>query len=233
MKKFGIDAPAEIIDEAIEAQRVLLSGFPSNLDLDKKKFAEAMNPNQAAISLSGEPTLYPCISDLIEEFHKRNFTTFLVSNGLHPNVLEKTRLPTQLYISMNASSAVPYKKLNRPLVKNAWKKFNESLELLPSLKTRKAIRITAIKGFNMQNEKEFAELVEKSNADFLEIKGYMFVGYSRKRLAIENMPLHSEVKDFAEKINKHLNYNFAGESKESRVVLLSSGRKKLKIKKGD
>jgi tRNA wybutosine-synthesizing protein 1 len=230
IKKFGIDSPAEIIDSAIAAQRELLSGFPSNLNLDKKKFEEAMNPNQAAISLSGEPTLYPCISDLIKEFQKKNFTTFLVSNGLHPKVLEKIKLPTQLYISMNASSKELYKKLDKPLSKNAWKKFIDSLELLPSLKTRRAIRITAIKGLNMRHEKEFARIIEKANPDFLEVKGYMFVGYSRHRLKMENMPLHPEVKAFAEKINNHLNYTFTGESKESRVILLSSGKKKLKIR---
>lgn len=230
IKKFGIDNPSEIIDEAIKAQRVLLSGFPGHENLDKKKFAEALKPNQAAISLSGEPMLYPKISGLIEEFHKRNFTTFLVSNGLHPKVLEKMVLPTQLYISMQSPSEALYKKLNRPLVKSAWKKFNNSLELLPSLRTRRAIRITAIKGLNMKNEKQFAKLVEKANPDFLEIKAYMFLGYSRQRLKIENMPLHSEVLDFAEKINNHLGYTIAGESPESRVVLLSSGKKKLKIR---
>ncbi|MDP6671210.1 MAG: hypothetical protein QGI60_05365 [archaeon] len=43
------------------------------------------------------------------------------------------------------------------------------------------------------------------------------------------MPLHSEVLEFAEKINKHLGYTIAGESRPSRVVLLSSGKKKTRI----
>ncbi|MDP2974324.1 MAG: 4-demethylwyosine synthase TYW1, partial [Candidatus Diapherotrites archaeon] len=65
----------------------------------------------------------------------------------------------------------------------------------------------------------------------LEIKSYMFVGYSRQRLQIENMPLHSEVKQFAEKINNYLNYYLVDESRESRVVLLSRKKKGLKIKR--
>ena len=230
MKKFGIDSPKEIIDESIKAQRILLSGFPGHENLDKKKFSEALNPNQAAISLSGEPTLYPLLGELIEEFHRRKFTSFLVSNGLHPEVLEKIALPTQLYVSLEAPSKELFKRLDRPLIKNAWNRFKKTLALLPSLETRKAIRLTAVKGFNMQNEKEFAKMIEKADPDFLEIKGYMFVGYSRQRLKIENMPLHSDVMSFAEKINKHLNYTFSGESQESRVVLLSSEKKKLKIK---
>ena len=39
-----------------------------------------------------------------------------------------------------------------------------------------------------------------------------------------------EVKAFAEKINKHLNYYLVDENKPSRVVLLSKSKKSAKIK---
>ena len=68
MKMFDFDEPCEIVDESIKAQRILLSGFPGNENLDKKQFKEALNPNQVAISLAGEPTLYPKISELIDEY---------------------------------------------------------------------------------------------------------------------------------------------------------------------
>jgi len=225
------DEPSEIIDEAIKQQRILLSGYGEFREkIGDRRLKEANNPNNAAISLAGEPTLYPKISPLIEEFHKRNFTTFLVSNGLHPSVLENTVLPTQLYISLEAVNESMHKKINHPLTKDSWAKLNKSLALLPSLGTRKAIRITAIKGLNMSNEKEFAELIQKAEPDFVEVKAYMFVGYSRKRLAMENMPLHTKVKEFTEKINSHLGYNLVAESKPSRVVLLSKKKNPLKIK---
>ncbi len=224
------DEPSEIIDEAIKQQRVLLSGYGEFKEkIGEKKLWEANNPNQAAISLAGEPTLYPKIGDLIEEFKKRNFTTFLVSNGMHPDVLEKISLPTQLYISLEAPNEQVHKKINASISKDSWKRLNSTLELLPSLKTRRAIRITAIKGLNMSDEKEFAKLIEKAEPDFVEVKAYMFVGYSRQRLKMENMPLHEEVKEFAEKINESLGYNFAGESKPSRVVLLSRKKGGTKI----
>jgi tRNA wybutosine-synthesizing protein 1 len=82
----------------------------------------------------------------------------------------------------------------------------------------------------MSDEKEFAKLIEKAEPDFVEVKSYMYVGYSRQRLSIENMPLHEEAKEFAEKINESLGYHFAGESKPSRVVLLSKRKNNLKIK---
>ena len=50
----------------------------------------------------------------------------------------------------------------------------------------------------------------------------MWVGYSRQRLDIKNMPIHEEVKEFSEQILKHLkNYKLKNEKKESRVVLIS------------
>ncbi len=224
------DEPSEIIDEAIKQQRILLSGYGEFRDkIGQKRLDEASNPNNAAISLSGEATLFPKISDLIGEFHRRRFSTFLVSNGLHPEVLENTVLPTQLYISLEAANEEMHKDINHPLTKDSWKKLNQTLALLPSLNTRKAIRITAIKGKNMSNEAEFANLIEKASPQYLEIKSYMFVGYSRKRLAMENMPLHEEVRAFAEKINQHLGYHFSGENKASRVVLLSKKKNNERI----
>jgi len=222
--------PKEIVEESIKRQRILLSGYGALKEqIGEKKLKEAQNPNQVAISLSGEPTLYPKISDLIKEYSKRNFTTFLVSNGLKPEVFDGMKLPTQLYVSLEASNEKQHRKINAPLIKGSWKKLNQTLELFPSLRTRKAIRITAMRGINMQDEKGFAKLIEKARPDFVEVKAYMFVGYSRQRMKQENMPLFPEVKEFAEKINKHLNYYVAAESKPSRVVLLSSEKKKLKI----
>jgi tRNA wybutosine-synthesizing protein 1 len=227
MKDFSIDSPREIVEESIKAQRKLLSGFPGATEtLDKKKFKEALNPNQVAISLAGEPTLYKMLSGLINAYHEKDFTTFLVTNGANPSALENLSLPTQLYLSLEAPNKELHKKINKPIVKDTWEKINQSLELLPSINTRKVIRVTALKGLNMDFEMEFAKLIEKSAVDFVEIKGYMFVGYSRKRMQQSNMPLHSEVKSFAERINKHLNYTFVDESRESRVVLLSSGKKR-------
>jgi len=49
-----------------------------------KKWEEAQEPTQFAISLSGEPTLYEKVGELIEELRRRGKTSFLVTNGLYP-----------------------------------------------------------------------------------------------------------------------------------------------------
>ncbi|MFH1256502.1 MAG: 4-demethylwyosine synthase TYW1 [Candidatus Diapherotrites archaeon] len=215
------DDPKEIVEHSIANQRILLSGYGALREqIGEKKLSEAFDPKQVAISLAGEPTLYPKLGELIKEFRKRKMTTFLVSNGLHPEVLEEITLPTQLYVSLEGANEQMHKKIDVPLIKNSWKKINESLELLSSLKTRTVVRITAIKGLNMEKEKEFAALLEKASPHYLEIKSYMFLGSSRERLKQENMPTFEEVLKFSENISEHCGYIVKDYSKESRVVLL-------------
>jgi len=55
---------------------------------------------------------------------------------------------------------------------------------------------------------------------FVEVKAYMFVGSSRQRLEMKNMPYHHEVKEFAEEIAKHCGMKIIDEQEPSRVVLL-------------
>ena len=221
--KGQIDSPSEIIDECIKAQKQLLQGF--NIDRNSKKkqlskanmkkYKEAQEPMQFAISLSGEPTIYPKIGELIEELRKRKKTSFLVTNGLHPEKLKelvkKKQFPTQLYISVNSSNEKDYDNFHNSSMENAWKKLNESLRLISKLKgkTRTIFRINLIRGLNMskKNIREFAKLISKTNPLFVELKGFMSVGYARQRLGYDKMPDDKEMKEFSEKLAKETNLN--------------------------
>jgi len=57
--------------KCIIAQRKLLSGFKGNEKINMEKWKEAQNPDQFAISLIGEPTLYPKLAELILELRKQ------------------------------------------------------------------------------------------------------------------------------------------------------------------
>jgi tRNA wybutosine-synthesizing protein 1 len=215
------DEPADIIDGCIEAQRNLLCGFFGNPQSDPKKLAECKEPNNAAISLAGEPMLYPLIDDLLAEFKRRDFTTFLVSNGLSPSRLENLEVePTQLYISLDAPTQEIYRGLCDPQVENGWEKLNESLDMLSSFNSRTVIRMTCVKDYNMSHPEEYARLIERSNPDFVEIKAYMYVGNSRKRLEFSNMPRNQDIYNFASSIAELCGREIVNESRESRVVLL-------------
>ena len=216
------DDPASIANGCIDTQMKLISGFKGAQTTDIKKFEEAKNPKQAAISLIGEPTLYPFLGDLISEFHKKEMTTFLVTNGTNPDVLEDLApvLPTQLYVSLNAPDEETYLRICRP-IQNYWSRINESLEILSTLNTRTVIRITLADGLNIKNPEKYAELIEVAKPDFIEVKAYMHLGFSRKRLNREVMPEHDTVKYFAEKIASEMGYEVADEVEISRVVVLS------------
>jgi len=223
MLNVELDEPSDIIDKAEEGQRLLLTGYGGiPYRVNQRKLREAQQPNQAAISLSGEPTLYPGISDLVAEFKKRNYSTFLVSNGTQPNRLGNMDcLPTQLYISLEASNRMLHQKICNPIYSGAWDDINKTLSLLPSLDTRTVIRITAIKGFNMIDAPGYARLIEKAQPDYVEVKAFMLVGGSRERLTLDNMPSHDEIESFARELANELSYKVKDRKKDSRVVLLT------------
>lgn len=218
-----IDEPESIVENSIEMQRKLLSGFGGNPKTNPEKFAEAQNPVHFAISLSGEPTMYPKINQLISEISSRNFTSFLVTNAMLPERLKRIEMPTQLYISLNACNRKMFNIIERPLYTDAWERLNQSLEILSGMEslTRRVLRITLIKGYNMKEIKEWAALVNTADPDFIEVKAYMFVGSSRQRLVIGNMPLHSDVQRFAAELAKSTRYKYSDEKQNSRVVLLA------------
>jgi tRNA wybutosine-synthesizing protein 1 len=216
------DDPGEIIDECIKAQRKLLVGYFGNPGANQKKISEAQDPTNAAISLAGEPLLYPSINQLLEEYKKRDFTTFLVSNGLSPDKLGKLNPePTQLYLSLDAPNPEIYKNICDPQVENGWEKLNQSLDLLSSFNCRTVIRMTSIAGYNMTHPEEYARIIERSDPDFVEIKAYMYVGSSRDRLTFDNMPRSKDLESFAQKIADLCGREIVNESSESRVLLLS------------
>jgi tRNA wybutosine-synthesizing protein 1 len=220
------DNPEELINNAVKAQRKQISGIKGNKYVNLEKFKEAQDPKHFAISLSGEPFIYKNLGKLIELFHKKKKTTFVVTNGMLPQRIKSLKpLPTQLYLSLDAPNEEIFNKIDQPKIKGAWKKLNKSLTILKNLKTRTVIRITLIRHLNIQNPEQYAELIQKADPDFIEVKAYMHVGYSQQRLSIENMPIHHEIKFFAKEILKYLpEYKLVDEKKESRVVLLAKNK---------
>jgi len=225
------DDPEVIVDEAIAAQRQLISGFKGDERCDKALFREAQEPNQAAISLSGEPTLYPRLGGLIDVLKRRGFTTFLVTNGTLPKALEKLDpLPTQLYVTVAAPNEEIYRQLCVPRMQNGWKLLQETLELLPSLETRTVIRHTLVEGWNTGWEDDYARLDAKARPMFIEPKGYVFVGDSRQKMTVRSMPSHERVRLFSSRIAKALSgYDIMAERVDSRVVTLARDGARAKI----
>jgi tRNA wybutosine-synthesizing protein 1 len=149
---------------------------------------------------------------------------------------KKKQLPTQLYISVNTPNEELYFKFHRSSKKDAWKLLNKSLEIMSGLKnkTRTVFRMNLVKNLNMIEPEKYSEMIKTANPMFIEIKGFMSVGFARQRLGYERMPTHKEIVDFSKQILKFLpEYKFLDEKKESRVVLLGKNKADMKIKKGE
>jgi tRNA wybutosine-synthesizing protein 1 len=215
------DDPKQIIDGCIEARKLLLMGFGGRIGTDKSKLKEAMVPASVAISLAGEPTLYPLISEMIEEFGRRRMKSFLVTNGTRPDRLRELRKePTNLYISLCAPDKSTYVKVNMPLIPDGWERLNESLELMKSFDCTKVLRLTLVKNLNFSNPKKYAELISKTEPDFVEVKSYSWVGDSRNRMPGTSVIPVMDLKNFAQKLAEGTSYEIKGADEASRVVLL-------------
>ena len=137
--------------------------------------SEAMIPNHAAISLDGEPLLYPKMSELVQEFKSRNMTTFIVTNGTLPEKIEKLdSYPSQLYLTLPAPNEEIYKTVCRPMIRKGWYKIMNSLDLINSLSCRTVVRLTAVKDLNINEQfiNKYAKIIERANPNFFEIKGF-------------------------------------------------------------
>ncbi|HDP96617.1 MAG TPA: 4-demethylwyosine synthase TYW1 [Euryarchaeota archaeon] len=225
-----MDDPEALIEGMLAAQKEIVSGFGGDSRCEPEMWEESKSPTNVAISLSGEPTLYPRLSDLIEACHKRGTTTFLVTNGTNPRALDDLDvLPTQLYVTIAAPTREIFEKLCIPRSSRLWDRLMETVSMLPSLDTRKVIRHTLVSNWNMGWESEYAALVERSEADFVECKAYMFVGDSRNRLAVENMPSHRDIRTFSERLCAENSYELLDEHRDSRVVLLTRNQRKARL----
>lgn len=227
MKLPSLNQPEVIVNESIKAQEKILSGYKGHPRVNWQKLTEAYQPRNVAISLTGEPTLYSNISELIRTYRQKDFTVFLVTNGTLPKRLSKlSQDPTQLYISLCAPNEQIYNKICRPLIPKAWEHLNTSLELLQSFKCKTALRMTLVKNHNMNNIDEYAKIVKKANPTYIEAKAYMHIGFSNLRLGFNDMPQLTEVKIFAEALAEKTGYNIINESADSRVILLSTKTQK-------
>ncbi|HUT05636.1 MAG TPA: 4-demethylwyosine synthase TYW1 [Nitrosopumilaceae archaeon] len=236
MEPKNVAEPAEIISKLMEERKNLIMGHYGDSRSDKKRLDESLKPSHYAISLSGEPTMYPKLPELIKYLKslKETKSIFLVTNGQEPQMIQKLQdedaLPTQLYLSTNAADYESFLKINKPKYDDSWERWNTTLEMLKNLDTRTVLRITLIRDYN--NKKEmipaFAKMLKQSSPNFVEIKSYMHIGRSTNRLDHENMLEMEEVRKFSEEVAKQSDlFSVMDESYVSRIVVLQNNKKNI------
>jgi tRNA wybutosine-synthesizing protein 1 len=222
--------PIHILEGAIFEQKRILSGYKAQVlqgKIEEQKYKESINPNQIAISLSGEPLFYTKLDELIRISKEKRFSVFLVTSGVLPKTLdtlkEKDAEPSRFFLSLTASNKKLYLKINRPIKTSLWEALMTTIDNVEEFRCPTVIRITLIKDVNTQKEnlREFSELIKRSGCRNIEVKAYMNVGFSMRRLTENNMPSFNEVKKFSEGIGEMTGYKIRNEAPDSRVVLLS------------
>jgi tRNA wybutosine-synthesizing protein 1 len=216
------DDPEAVVDASLRLQKRLLSGFGGNDEVPREVFDQAMEPRHVAISLDGEPSLYPHLPELIDEFHARDITTFLVSNGTNPEMLARCD-PTQLYVSVDAHNRAMFEDVVKPVGDDAWERLLDTMDVLAAKDdTRTVLRTTLVEGENMRDPDWYAAFYDRADPDFVELKAYMHVGHSRGRLDRSSMPDHEDVVAFTEEIQEHMpDHDALKEVPQSRVALLA------------
>jgi tRNA wybutosine-synthesizing protein 1 len=202
MTNINHDDPEEVLRGMIEGQQALMSGYGGHSEVPREKWDKANKPKHVAISLSGEPTLYRHLDEFIGLCHKAGMSTFLVTNGTQPDVIANLdNLPTQLYLTVAGASPRVHSAITRPFnPQEAWENMIRTIDLMPSLDTRKVMRMTLVKGKNMVEPEKYAELFFRSEAHFLEAKGFVSVGDARANYGYERMPDLVDIVEFSEAI---------------------------------
>lgn len=226
-----VDEPDVIVEQLLAERKKLINGFYGHAKNDRQKLDESLFPAHYAISLSGEPTMYPKLPKLIRYLKslKATKSIFLVTNGQEPDMLRRLEsedaLPTQIYLSTNASNKKMFYQINRPRHGNAWERWWDSLRFLSNVSTRTVLRMTLIRGYNDSRDfvGEFAKMMEQGDPHFIELKSYMHIGMSTQRLEHEHMLEMYEVRDFSRQLcNTMPSFAVMDESEISRIVVLQN-----------
>lgn len=230
--KWRMDPPEMIVSEGIEQHQKMIRECKGIPGVKPDRLADAMKVRHCALSLVGEPIMYPKINELLGLLHQRRISTFLVTNAQFPDAIRTLSPVTQLYVSVDAGTPEALKAVDRPLFKDFWPRYIDSMKALNEKKQRTVYRLTLVKDQNMSDPADYAKLIKIGNPDFIEIKSVTFCGESKASdLTISSSPWHEEVKAFSEGIlaQEHLSseYELSCEHQHSCIVLIS--HKKYKV----
>jgi len=218
-----------IIEGALNAHYKMINEFKGVPGVLPEKLAEGMKVAHCALSLVGEPIMYPQINKFVKLLHNQEISSFLVTNAQFPEAIRDMDPCTQLYVSIDASTKESLKKIDRPLFKDYWERFIQSLKELAHKGQRTVYRLTLVKGWNAEEMDNYAALVQLGEPDFIEIKGVTFCGSSKaSTLTMENVPWHEEVVFFVKELVTRLpDYEISCEHEHSNCLLVT--HKKYKV----
>jgi tRNA wybutosine-synthesizing protein 1 len=169
--RWKTDDPHYIVDQAVQTHVQMIKETKGIPGVQMDRWKEAHTVRHCALSLVGEPIMYPRIDELLADLHSRNISTFLVTNGQHPSAIASLRPITQLYVSVDAPSRESLIAIDRPLFSDAWERLRESLSSLRDKGQRTVARLTVVKGWNSDELEGYAQLIALGHVSLVEVKG--------------------------------------------------------------
>uniref|UniRef100_A0A8D1EB98 Calneuron 1 n=2 Tax=Sus scrofa TaxID=9823 RepID=A0A8D1EB98_PIG len=221
--RWKMDQPDIILKEAIENHQNMIKQFKGVPGVKEERFEEGMTVKHCALSLVGEPIMYPEINRFVKLLHECKISSFLVTNAQFPAEIRNLKPVTQLYVSVDASTKESLKKIDRPLFKDFWQRFLDSLKALAEKQQRTVYRLTLVKAWNVDELQAYAQLVSLGSPDFIEVKGVTYCGESSaSSLTMANVPWHEEVVRFvSELVGLIPDYEIACEHEHSNCLLIA------------
>lgn len=229
--KWVTDEPQYILNKAIENHKQMVKAMKGVPGVIQERLDEAQQRiRHCALSLVGEPIMYPFINEYLNLLHSKHISSFLVTNAQFPERIKNSQYITQLYVSVDAATKDSLKSIDRPLFRDYWERFLQSLDNLKAKRQRTVYRLTLVKSWNVGEIADYARLIARGLPTFIEVKGVTFCGKSDgSNLTMDNVPFHFEVIRFCEKLCEYLSsdYEIACEHEHSCCVLIA--KKDLKI----
>lgn len=226
-----MDSPEFLIEQAMAEHRSMIKQMRGVPGVQPDRFQEAMTIKHCALSLVGEPIMYPEINRYMELLHKSRISSFMVTNAQFPERIAQLCPVTQLYLSIDAATKDELKRIDRPLFEDFWERFLACIDELSLKRQRTVFRLTLVNDYNITNLQEYAKLVHKGNPDFIEVKGVTYCGVGGAAdLTMKNVPYHEEVVKFCVDLIEQIGgdaYEIACEHEHSCCMLIA--RKNFKI----
>ncbi|NXO44212.1 TYW1 synthase, partial [Locustella ochotensis] len=224
--RWKMDQPEVILQEAIEKHQNMIKQFKGVSGVKAARLEEALAVKHCALSLVGEPIMYPHINRFVRLLHQHGISTFLVTNAQFPEEIRRLEPVTQLYVSVDASTKESLRRIDRPLFKDFWQRFLDSLKALAEKQQRTVYRLTLVKAWNVDEVKAYADLISLGKPDFIEVKGVTYCGESSaSSLTMANVPWHGEVVSFVQELARLLpDYGIACEHEHSNCLLMAHSK---------
>ena len=231
-----MDQPEFLIEQSIEKHRGMINQCRGVPGVVPERFEAAFDVQHCALSLVGEPIIYPQINRFLDLLHERKISSFMVTNAQFPKEIKELKPVTQMYLSIDAANEESLKKIDRPVFKDFWQRFLDSIDALKTKGQRTVFRLTLVKDWNMEELSGYSDLIKRGRPDFIEIKGVTYCGNNKaSSLTIKNTPYHEEVLKWVQflvsEANKTLGeevYELACEHQHS-VCFLVANKKKFFI----